>query len=180
MKRLLTFAVAMGLLLLVVAACGQSETATGTACPAPETGTALLTYEAQGYCLLYPETHTPVEVSEAETVFVVGDLMNVAEPRVSVNVSDATGISTTDAAAQVLAVFGLPDTNPPGSTTLGGEEAVVLDNMPGQDINRRVIAVHNGRLYDLTFLPIGADYGDVAQRTEELYQLVMDSFIFLP
>lgn len=166
--------------MLVLAACGQTATESGTTCPEPQEGKALFTNEPQGYCMLYPDTHKPVEVSEAETVFVVGDLMNVSEPRVMVNVTDAAGETTEEAANRILAVFGLPEGNTPGTATIGGEEAVVLDNMPGQDINRRVIVVHNDRLYDLTFLPIGPDYGDVGQRTEELYQLVMDSFTFLP
>jgi hypothetical protein len=180
MKRHLMIAGMIVIWVTALAACNPNEPEASTSCPTPQSGTTLLTYEAQGYCLLYPETHQPVEVSEAETVFVVGDLMNVSEPRVSVNVTDAAGESTTDAAGRILAVFGLPDSNPPGAVTMGGMEAVVLDNMPGQDINRRVIMVHNDRLYDLTFLPIGPDYGDVGQRTEELYQLVIDSFTFTP
>lgn len=179
MKRHL-FVVAMFAVLLALAACGSDAPETGAGCPVPGDGTLLFTYEGQGYCLLYPDSHQPIEVSEAETVFVVGDLLNVSEPRVSVTVTDAAGQGAVEAADRVEADFGIPGMNTRDTVTIGGVEGVVLDNMPGQDINRRVIVVHNGRLYDLMFLPIGADYGEVGQRTEELYQNVLDSFTFLP
>ena len=121
-----------------------------------------------------------METSPGNVAFVVGDLKNVTEPRMSIDVTDAAGMSTADAAASVLAVFGLPDTSGPTPVTLGGQEALLLDNMPGQDINRRVITVHGDKMYDLTFMPIGPDYGEVGERTEALYQLALDSFTFLP
>ena len=39
------------------------------------------------------------------------------------------------------------------TTNVAGTEAIVLDNVPGQDLMRRVLFAHNGRLYDLTFSP---------------------------
>jgi hypothetical protein len=36
---------------------------------------------------------------------------------------------------------------------LAEEPAVILDGMPGQDINRVVPAAHAGRLKELTFVP---------------------------
>ncbi|MFO7662178.1 MAG: hypothetical protein R6X18_06240 [Chloroflexota bacterium] len=180
MKRQLLLVMAIGIGLLALVACnpGEGESNGGNTCPTPQEGTLLFTYADQGYCLLYPSTHVPVDLGGTETVFVVGDIMNHTDPRVTVNVTDAAGVSTEDAAARILADFGLPDTNPPTSATLGGREALVLDNMPGQDINRRVVAVHNGRVYDLTFLPIGPDYGEIGEQTEEFYNLVLNSFTF--
>jgi hypothetical protein len=37
---------------------------------------------------------------------------------------------------------------------IAGHQAIVLDNVPGQDLNRRVLIVTNDRLYDLTFAPL--------------------------
>jgi hypothetical protein len=41
----------------------------------------------------------------------------------------------------------------PATTNVAGTEAIVLDNVPGQDLLRHVLFAHNGRLYDLTFSP---------------------------
>jgi hypothetical protein len=53
---------------------------------------------------------------------------------------------------------------------IAGQKAVVLDNVPGQDLMRRVLFVHDGRLFDLTFSP--ADHADM----EAFYQTVVNDF----
>lgn len=182
MKRVLYLLVA-ALLLVAVTSCtgANGETAAGEdPCPTAGAGTLLYRDDARGYCLLYPDTHQTFDATESETVFAVGDVGNTTEPRVSINVTDAAGLDTDTAAAQTLAAFGLPDTNAPSAIMLDGTDAMVLDNMPGQDINRRVIVVHDGRLYDFMFAPIGADYGELAQRTEDVYRTVIETFRFLP
>ena len=40
------------------------------------------------------------------------------------------------------------------ATELGGEPAVVVDWLPGQDFSTRVVMVHNSRLCALTFAPM--------------------------
>ena len=63
---------------------------------------------------------------------------------------------------------------------LGGVEAIVLDKLPGQDINRRVLIEHEGLLYQLTFWPADESVGDAYQRMEALYETVVASFTFVP
>lgn len=167
-------------LLLVGCATAEPDTGIGAACPTPEADTVLHVDEEDGMCLLVPETHRAIALDDGGTAFVAGDLLNVSDPRLTVAVTEAEGETTQDAAARLLATFGLPDTSPPMPVTLGGQDALVLDRLPGQDINRRVVAVHDDRLYDLTFSPVGPDDGEVGQRTEALYDLVLRSFTFLP
>ena len=38
-------------------------------------------------------------------------------------------------------------------TTVDGGPAAVVDGLPGQDINRRLVVVYDGRLYSLMFTP---------------------------
>ena len=64
------------------------------------------------------------------------------------------------------------------NATIAGQEAVVLDGVPGQDINRQIMIVRNGRLYQLTFVPASEDAGEVYARMEQLYQKVVDSLNF--
>lgn len=183
MKRLVIVMILLLAMLMTVVACATSAVApsvTEGACPTPGEGTLLYTNDAQGYCVLYPATHQSFETDEGSTSFAVDSLLDVSNPRVYIQVSDAAGQDTTAAAGQIEADFAMPDMSTRGNVTIGGEEAALLDNLPGQDINRRVILVHNGRLYDLMFTPIGADYGDLAQQTEQVYEMVVDSFTFLP
>jgi hypothetical protein len=149
-------------------------------CGAPGDGQVLYTNESHGYCLFVPDTHQTFEPTDTATVFAVGSVQDVSIPRVAVNVTDAAGEDTLAAADRIEMEFGMPDMTTRSNVLLNGEEAVVLDNLPGQDTNRRVIIVHNGRLYDLMFSPVGEDYGELAQRTDQVYQSVVDSFRFLP
>lgn len=183
MKRIAIVLPLLFAILMLAVACAQSAGAPSTtegACPTPGEGTALYTLEDLGYCVLYPSTHQPFETDGGSTTFAVDSLQDASSPRISIVVTDVAGEDTTAAADRIEADFAMPDMSTRGNITLGGQEAVLLDNMPGQDINRRVIVVHNGRLYDLTFSPIGAEYGEVAEQTEQVYQMVLDSFSFLP
>lgn len=168
------------LLILVLTACAAQGAEEAGRCPTPTEDTLLFTHEEQGYCVLYPQSHQPIEAGPEETVFAVGSLMDVSNPRIFIKVTDAAGQDTATAADQIERDFGNPGISGRSTATLGGEEAVVLDDLMGQDINRRLVVVHNGRLYDLTFVPVGADYGELADRTEQVYQLMLDSFTFLP
>ena len=89
---------------------------------------------------------------------------------VSINVAQANGQSLDEAVASVTA--GLEDFGlEMESVVLAGETAVQINNMPGQDISRELLTLHNGQLYRFTFVPAGAD---------ALYQQVTSTFQFLP
>ena len=64
---------------------------------------------------------------------------------------------------------------------LGGEEAVMVDGLPGPDPWRKMFVVHDNRLYTLTFQPWQPVPEGNGQRNllEDLYTLVVDSFHFL-
>jgi hypothetical protein len=140
----------------------------------------LLTNTVRGYCLLYPEAFSPVEPNSNETVLVIGDVMNHTDARASIQVSGADGQTTTEAADQVEVDYSIPDFEVGRSTVdLGGEEAVLFRQMPGQEFTRRVVAVRGDQLYVLSFTPADPAMGDPYTRMEELYNLVVDSFTFI-
>jgi hypothetical protein len=62
---------------------------------------------------------------------------------------------------------------------LDGVPANQFDQVPGQDLSRQVIMVHNGRLITLTFIPDDAAAGEAYAAMQILYDAVMDSFSFL-
>jgi hypothetical protein len=66
------------------------------------------------------------------------------------------------------------------TVTLDGEQAVVLDGMPGQDPQRRVYVVHQQTLYVLAFMPTRSENKAVGDQVEALYDAVMNSWTWSP
>jgi hypothetical protein len=64
--------------------------------------------------------------------------------------------------------------------TLGGEQALVLDGMPGQDLVRRVYIVHQQTLYILTFSPTRSENAEASVKMETLYAAVTSSWVWSP
>ena len=57
----------------------------------------------------------------------------------------------------------------PFGVTLGYEPAVRLDGVPGQNLSRQVIVVHDGRAYKLVFVLADEAQGEVYHEMEALY-----------
>jgi hypothetical protein len=162
----------------------SSESPTGEAttgaCLEPTAESQLLKNEASGYCFLYPLEYDVFEGEDGGITLYVESLLSVEAPTLSVTVQEAGERTAEQAAdeatADLPADFGFTR----DEVMIGGETGVLLDNMPGQDTNRRVLVVHDGRLYDLIVNRIGPDYGVIGERAEALYQMVIDSFRFVP
>jgi len=66
------------------------------------------------------------------------------------------------------------------TVTLGGEQAVVLDGMPGQDFQRRVYVVRQQTLYVLAFMPTRSENKAANDQMEALYAAVTSSWAWSP
>jgi hypothetical protein len=66
------------------------------------------------------------------------------------------------------------------TVTLGGEEAVVLDGMPGQELQRRVYVVRGQTLYVLAFWPARSENKAASEQMEALYTAVTSSWAWSP
>lgn len=148
-------------------------------CATPEQGNLQLLGAAYGTCFLYPDHYDVAENADGSgfTLYVRSPL-NTEAPLLTFSVEPANGRSLDEVTAQRLTDYAFPDTQPQ-AITLGGQPANLLDNLPGQDINRRVVAIHNDTVYDLVFNRVGADYGAVGEQTEALYATVTDSLQFV-
>ena len=62
------------------------------------------------------------------------------------------------------------------SVTLDGEQALVLDGMPGQELQRRVYVVHEQTLYILGFWPARSENKTASNQMEALYAAVTSSW----
>jgi len=174
--------------LLTVPACRPASSATtsrlpgdivsAVGCPEATPGTHLLVAAAQGVCLLYPDSYNAVQGEDGTIMFYVRHMFNNHVPLASIKYTSAKDQTLEALAAQRLADYAWPDTKPE-SVMLGAEAAVMLDNLPGQDTNRRVVAVHDDRVYDLVIYGIGANYGEADELSEALYDTVIASLQFI-
>jgi len=156
----------------------QEIGATPAACPAPSAGEEVFVNAADGYCLLLPAGYVAETTAPGNTSIVQGSIMNHVDPRVGIEVTDAGGRTLDEIGEQFVAEYapGFPVAR--GTTTVGGEDALVLDNLPGQDLNRRVAVIRDGRLYSFFFTPLGEE-GEARSAFESFYQGILDSFEFL-
>ena len=175
-----------GLIMLAVAGCGLISRPVGGGpgdCPSPAADTQLLKDEEHGYCLLYPKDYRTEQPNPLENVIFKGSLLDVENPRITIEVTDAGGRPATEIAGGIAAEVkaSLPNWGVRQSATrIGGETAIVLDNVAGQGISRQVVAVHGGRLYLLTFAPAGPAQGDAYLAMDKLYKTALESFRFTP
>jgi hypothetical protein len=148
------------------------------ACPTPAGDSQLLVNAADGYCLLYPAGYLAEQTAPGATSIVLGSRMNHSDPRVGIEVSDAQGHTLAEIGDQLVADYAPGLAVERGTTTVGGAEALVLDNLPGQDLNRRVAVIQDGRLYSFFFTPLG-ETDEARAALEAFYQGVLASFRFL-
>ena len=119
-------------------------------CPEPGRGEQMQANPAAGYCLLFPGDYKFQEADGTQTDYFFDSMMDVSRPKLFVNVEDANGQSAAEIADALIAEIeaaGMKDQvkRTPGGIMLGGETAELLDNTPGQDLGRVVIAVHGPR-----------------------------------
>lgn len=179
MKKI--YALFLFLLTVALAACSAAGATNEASCAPATDQLQLLTNEKHGYCLHYPAGYTAEQPTEQEVAINVGGALNVADPRVFIMVEEANGRTAAEI-AEAKAAEAAPIMGEIEQTTIqiDGVEAFVLNGLPGQDIHRLVIFVHNNQLYQMMFVPVGADYGEIAERLEPFYDTIIGSFHFLP
>jgi hypothetical protein len=161
------------------------EPAAKPTCPEPMEGTQLLMNEEHGYCLLHPteynvlfppmETCLATVVNSMECQFVTFAMTDTSTSA-WINVDQASGRTAGEVADAEIAALGSDFNIERTDLTIDGEQAVLMDGLPGQDIVRRLVVVHNDLLYTLTFMPWDQD--DTA--LVNLYTTIVDSLHFLP
>ena len=132
-----------------------------------------------GLCFSYPQGYTQLPST---------DMVEITAP--DIPGTDTKGLfwieisDSYDRSAEVIADQDM--TFAPGvdvgrwTETLDGEQAVVLDGMPGQDLQRRVYVVHEQTLYVLAFMPTRSENTAAGDQMETLYAAVMNSWAWSP
>jgi hypothetical protein len=132
-----------------------------------------------GLCFSYPQGYTQLPYN---------DTVEIAAP--DLPGSDLTGLfwlERSDAYDRTAEVIADQDMTAVGLSSVGrsfmtldGEQAVVLDGMPGQDLQRRVYVVHDQTLYVLAFMPTRSENKAASDQLEALYAAVMNSWAWSP
>lgn len=148
------------------------------ACPAPTRATQVYIDRSGGFCLLYPSDYVVEMTDDGVVNLVRGSLMNHSDPRASIEVSNAAGRTLAEIGAAVASEYAAGFDIPQQAITVDGETALMLDNLPGQDLNRRVLVIHDDRLYSFFFTPLGEE-SDARAAFENFYQGVIESFRFI-
>ncbi len=154
-----------------------------TDCPEASPGQQLVRNEAAGYCFFIPAGYEAAYLEETGAVIVhaPGSTPGHRE-RLFVETEEALGRTLAEVTDQVVVNNTIPGLKLEISAdaTVGGEAATVIGNLPGQDLNRRVIVVHNGRVYQMMFVPDDPQMGQANEEMETLFAAVMASFTFIP
>lgn len=132
-----------------------------------------------GLCFSYPEGYT--QVPYEDTVEIVGPELPGFDLRELfwLEKSDAFDRTAEVIADQDMTAAGIPSIAR-SFVTLDGEQAVVLDGMPGQDLQRRVYAVHDQTLYVLAFMPTLSENKAASDQLEVLYIAITNSWAWSP
>lgn len=146
----------------------------------PQTGgVQLLTNEAHGYSLWYPKGFEVYYPNEQEAVILAPATTEGHRERAFIWVEPAGGKTVEQAVGELLADFEGFEIEQT-MTIVGGEAAMILDNLPGQDINRRVLVVHADRLYSMMFVPSDPERAQAYAEMETVFGPLLNTFQFLP
>ena len=135
--------------------------------------------EPLGICFSYPQGYTQVPYND--TVEIAAPMLPGTDTRglFWLEISDAYNRTAEVIADQDLTNLASSNVGR-WNVTLGGEQALVLDGMPGQDAVRNVYIVHDQTLYILTFSPTRSENGAASVQMEILYAAVMSSWAWSP
>lgn len=132
-----------------------------------------------GLCFSYPQGYT--QLPSTDTVEIVAPDLPGTDTKglFWIEISDSYDRTAEVIADQDMTLAAGVDVGR-WTLTLGGEQAVVLDGMPGQDLQRRVYVVHQQTLYVLAFMPTRSENKLANDQMEALYAAVMNSWAWSP
>lgn len=143
--------------------------------------TRLLVNIAQNYCVQYPAGYDIAYPNESEIMLIQRSMLNVEDPSAHIQVLPAEGMTVEQAADKLVADYAVPGMEVKRtSLTVGDEQAIMLDGLTGQDVNRQLVVIHNDRLYHLVFMPMDESQAEVYLQAQTLYDTVVRSFNFRP
>jgi hypothetical protein len=139
----------------------------------------LFSSDQLGLCFSYPQGYTQLPYNDTVEIIAPDFPSSGLKALFWLEKSDAYDRTAEVIADQDMTAAGLPSVGR-SFVTLGGEQAVVLDGMPGQDLQRRVYVVHQQTLYVLAFMPTRSENKAASDQMEALYTAVTSSWAWSP
>lgn len=154
-------------------------------CPAPTAQTALFASAERPYCFLYPlgmRSNLSVNHGGSFQTIVFGPPAQYSLEPSAVHMwieeqEPANGRSAREVAEERMAEYEL--TLPIEEIELGGETAVVFPGFLSPIQTRIIIVIHDNTVYTLTFGPYAYQTSITLPTVDELYEAVVDSFVFV-
>jgi len=132
-----------------------------------------------GICFSYPQGHTKIPYNDAVEI-VAPDLPGFdVKGLFWLEISDSYNRTAEEIADQEMTYAAGLNVGR-WIVILDGEQAVVLDGMPGQELQRRVYVVHQQTLYVLAFMPTRSENKAANDQMETLYAAVTNSWSWFP
>jgi hypothetical protein len=139
----------------------------------------LFSSDQLGLCFSYPQGYT--HLPENDSVEIIGPELPTPDLRglFWLEISDSYD-RTTEVIADQEVTYAAGLNVGRWTVMLDGEQAVVLDGMPGQDFQRRVYVVHQQTLYVLAFMPTRSENKAAGDQMEALYTAITNSWSWSP
>jgi hypothetical protein len=132
-----------------------------------------------GLCFSYPQGYTQLPYNDAVEIAAPDLPGSDVKGLFWLEISDSYNRTAEEIADQDMTYSTGVDVGR-WTVTLGGKQAVVLDGMPGQELQRRVYIVHQQTLYVLAFWPARSENRAASDQMEALYTAVTDSWAWSP
>lgn len=150
-------------------------------CPTPTEATQLLYQPIGYYCLLYPMDFTAAVGGDSGGVFIIPSAAassDAPSPTFIVTVNTAPDVTLDDIEDNLSDQ--LADLDPEFTrVTIGGVEAVVSDDLPGNIGSRQAFLLANNLLYLLTLTPIDDQFPETTAQAEALWATLTESFTLI-
>lgn len=153
-------------------------------CPTGTEDLTLFENARDGYCLLRPVWYR-ASSPQPGVAYLSGPRSGQGEELIEVfltieNLGAAGGRSAEDIANEILADAEAAELDIDwGKVSLGGEEAITADNVPGIFTVRQTFVVHDDTAYTLTLSPVDQSLPTATRESELLWSAILPSFTFI-
>ena len=128
-----------------------------------------------GLCFSYPQGYTQLPYNDSVQIVALDPPGSDVKGLFWLEISDAYDRTVEKIADQDMTYAAGLEVGR-WTVTLDSEQAVVLDGMPGQDLQRRVYVVRGQTLYVLAFMPTRSENQAASDQMEALYDAVTSSW----
>lgn len=130
------------------------------------------------YCFAYPQGFTQQSYNDqVEVIALHSGVGSFAVGMVWIDAADAQGRTAGEIADEEVNAYGGSPKR--WTVMMDGEDALVLDGMPGQNLIRKTYIVHNGTLYMLSFSPYQSDDETANAEMDALFASVTSTWVWM-